>query len=87
MLAVPSHLLPSRIHAASVSLGTPRDFLLRCNADPGDKYRFRLGGGAMLVMSGSVQEGWMHSVPKRTTLTGERISLTFRRIVVPEQQR
>jgi alkylated DNA repair dioxygenase AlkB len=74
-----------------VSLGCPRNFLLRRNADHGDKYRFRLGGGALLVMSGSVQEEWMHSVPRREGQTaaaaGERISLTFRRIVNPEQRR
>ncbi|EFN50748.1 hypothetical protein CHLNCDRAFT_13108, partial [Chlorella variabilis] len=66
---------------ASVSLGASRDFLLRRNADHADKYRFRLGGGALLVMSGSLQEGWMHSVPRRPALASERISLTFRRIV------
>lgn len=76
-----------RVPAASVSLGMPREFLLRSNADHGNKYRFRLGGGALLVMSGSVQEGWMHSVPRRAALTGERISLTFRRIVLREQER
>ena len=72
-----------------MSLGCPRDFLLRRNADRGDKYRFRLGAGALLVMSGSVQEEWMHSVPRREGQAGagERISLTFRRIVSPEQRR
>lgn len=59
--------------------------MLRRNADHADKYRFRLGGGALLVMSGSLQEGWMHSVPRRPALASERISLTFRRIVLPER--
>ena len=82
-----------------MSLGRPRDFLLRRNADRADKYLFPLGGGALLVMSGSVQEEWMHSLPRReskakasaaaaeTAAAGERISLTFRRIVNPERQR
>ncbi|KAI3424264.1 hypothetical protein D9Q98_009618 [Chlorella vulgaris] len=69
---------------ASISLGAARDFLLRRNADHSDKYRFRLGGGALLAMSGPVQQQWMHSVPRRAALAGERISLTFRRIVQPE---
>ena len=71
--------------AASVSLGQPREFLLRRIADHSDKYRFRLGNGALLVMQGSVQEGWLHSVPRRQGLQGERISLTFRRVVLPER--
>lgn len=117
---------------ASVSLGTPRDFLLRRNADPKDKYRcvgisggrgrcgaecaaakfaltalihgmvspvlccttsaeapaplyrFLLGEGSLLVMRGSVQEHWTHSVPKRKGVEGGRINLTFRRITRPE---
>jgi alkylated DNA repair dioxygenase AlkB len=70
--------------AASISLGAARDFLLRRNADHSDKYRFRLGGGALLAMFGPVQQQWMHSVPRRAASAGERISLTFRRIVQPE---
>ncbi len=72
------------LRAASVSLGTPREFLLRCNADHSVRYRFRLGGGALLVMGAGVQQGWMHSVPRRASAAGERISLTFRTIVAPE---
>ena len=68
-----------------MSLGTPRDFLLRRNEDHADKYRFRLGGGALLVMSGPVQEQWQHSVPRRPAVAGERISLTFRCITLPER--
>lgn len=73
--------------AASVSLGEPREFLLRQNTDHSYKYRYRLGGGALLVMAGSMQRHWMHSVPRRATLVGERISLTFRTILRPEAQR
>jgi alkylated DNA repair dioxygenase AlkB len=68
-----------------VSLGTPREFLLRRNSDHADKLRFRLGGGSLLVMSGSVQEHWQHSVPRRPALAGERISLTFRRVMAAER--
>ncbi|KAL4424133.1 hypothetical protein ABPG75_001434 [Micractinium tetrahymenae] len=70
---------------ASVSLGAPREFLLRCNADHSVRYRFRLGGGALLVMGPGVQQGWMHSVPRRAGMAGERISLTFRTVVAPER--
>lgn len=71
--------------AASVSLGAPRDFLLRCNADHSVRYRFRLGDGALLVMGAGVQQGWMHSVPRRAGAAGKRISLTFRTILAPER--
>lgn len=80
------HLPPVR--AASVSFGAPRDFLLRRNSDATDKYCFALGGGSLLVMRGTLQDHWLHSVPKRRAAAGEgRISLTFRRIVRPEQPR
>ena len=46
--------------AVSVSLGAPREFLLRGNGDSGDKYCFRLGAGDVLVMRGSTQLHWMH---------------------------
>ena len=71
-----------------MSLGDPREFLLRSNADPAHKLRFWLGGGALLVMGPGVQEGWMHSVPRRAgAQLGERISLTFRQITLPEAGR
>lgn len=50
------------------------------------RHRFRLGGGALLVMSGPVQDLFMHSVPRRPAQAGERISLTFRQIQLPERQ-
>lgn len=70
-----------------MSLGTAREFLLRQNSDHAVKYRFRLGGGALLVMSGPLQRHWMHSIPRRPVLVGERLSLTFRTIKLPERAR
>ncbi|GAB4813449.1 hypothetical protein N2152v2_000495 [Parachlorella kessleri] len=57
---------------ASVSFGVPREFILRSNAQPADKYRFRLGTGSLLIMRGTVQQHWMHCVPKRKGLEGAR---------------
>ena len=71
--------------AGSVSFGCARDFLLRNNADRGLKYTAKLGGkGDVLIMSGSCQRDWQHSVPKRSNALGPRINLTFRTIVKPD---
>ncbi len=66
---------------ASVSFGVERDFLLRRNADESDKRVFKLGGGAVLVMGGTCQRTWKHSLPARKSAPGARINLTFRRII------
>eukprot|EP00747_Dinoflagellata_sp_TGD_P185148 gnl/TRDRNA2_/TRDRNA2_41526_c0_seq1.p1 gnl/TRDRNA2_/TRDRNA2_41526_c0~~gnl/TRDRNA2_/TRDRNA2_41526_c0_seq1.p1 ORF type:complete len:254 (-),score=30.47 gnl/TRDRNA2_/TRDRNA2_41526_c0_seq1:199-960(-) len=66
---------------ASVTLGEPRDFDLRENDGRQGRFRLKLGHGSLLVMSGNVQNRWQHSLPRRLTIKGERVNLTFRRIV------
>ena len=66
---------------ASLSLGAPRDFLLRHVkykelAIPVEK--FTLASGDMVVMRGRTQHDWQHSVPKRKSAEG-RINITFRK--------
>jgi len=67
-----------RAHAlvAIVSLGEPRPFRLR-PAGGGPSIAFALGGGDLLVMGGSCQRTWQHTVPK-VRRAGPRISVTFR---------
>ena len=65
---------------ASVSLGAVRDFVLRHKAT-GEEITFRLAHGSLLVMGGTCQRHWLHGVPKTAMAIGERINLTFRRIV------
>ena len=67
-----------RIHAvvAIVSLGEPRSFKLRPTGG-GASIGFSLGGGDLLVMGGSCQRTWQHTVPK-VRRAGPRISITFR---------
>jgi alkylated DNA repair dioxygenase AlkB len=67
-----------RVHAvvAIVSLGEPRPFKLR-PAGGGPSIGFALGSGDLLVMGGSCQRTWQHSVPK-VRRAGPRISITFR---------
>lgn len=59
-----------------VSLGGPRRFLLRPKSG-GHSVRYELASGDLLVMGGSCQRTWQHSVPK-VAHASPRISLTFR---------
>jgi alkylated DNA repair dioxygenase AlkB len=62
---------------AIVSLGTPRSFLLRPRGGGASRH-FAVGRGDLLVMGGSCQRTWEHSVPKRARANGPRISIQFR---------
>ena len=66
---------------ASVSLGASRRFLFRNRLDQKQKLELDLKDGSLLVMAGATQELWQHSIPKSAKVGGERINLTFRRIV------
>ena len=67
---------------ASVSLGADRDFLLRYrNRAAGiANVKIRLTHGSLLVMAGSTQANWQHSVPKRRKINRPRLNMTFRNI-------
>ena len=61
---------------ATVSVGQRRRFLLRPRGG-GPSVRFDLGQGDLLVMGGSCQRIWQHTVPKVAS-AGPRMSVTFR---------
>jgi alkylated DNA repair dioxygenase AlkB len=63
---------------AILSVGTPRDLLLRPMHGGGATVRRPLGHGDLIVMGGSCQRTWEHSIPKTTRATGPRISIQFR---------
>jgi alkylated DNA repair dioxygenase AlkB len=82
---------------ASFSLGAKRDFLLKHKPTPPSEtksqaaiasetkpLKLALGSGDMVLMRGSTQSKWLHSIPKRKG--GEsgngRINITFRRALV-----
>jgi alkylated DNA repair dioxygenase AlkB len=67
---------------ASVSLGTTRSFLLVRNGNPELKLEYQLTHGSLLIMSGTTQKHWKHSIPKALGLKDGRINLTFRTIYV-----
>ncbi|MCZ9346671.1 alpha-ketoglutarate-dependent dioxygenase AlkB [Streptomyces sp. TRM76130] len=62
---------------AILSVGTPRDLLLR-PVGGGDTVRRPLGHGDLIVMGGSCQRTWEHCVPKSARAAGGRISVQFR---------
>lgn len=61
---------------ATVSLGSPRKFVLR-PALGGASIAFSLGGGDLFVMGGTCQRTWRHGIPKVAS-AGPRIALMFR---------
>ena len=62
---------------AIVSIGAPRDLLLRPRGG-GHALRHRLGHGDLIVMGGSCQRTWEHAIPKTARPAGPRISIQFR---------
>jgi alkylated DNA repair dioxygenase AlkB len=67
---------------ASISLGGVRTFVLRHRAS-GARLGMALAHGSLLVMGGTCQHHWIHGVPKTEAAVGERLNLTWRRILVP----
>jgi len=65
---------------ASVSLGDERLFKLH-HKKRKEKLDITLGHGDLLLMAGTLQQHWMHSVPKTRKLKTPRINLTFRKIL------
>jgi alkylated DNA repair dioxygenase AlkB len=69
---------------ASVSLGETRTFVLepkKKSARRVGRRELALGHGSLLVMAGSCQHHYRHGVRKEATCTGERINLTFHRLL------
>ena len=65
---------------ASVSFGSSRPFELK--QQHGDRrFRLILADGSVLVMGKTLQNNWLHQLPKVRSLQEPRINLTFRRIV------
>ncbi|MBC9730302.1 alpha-ketoglutarate-dependent dioxygenase AlkB [Streptomyces sp. TRM68367] len=63
---------------AILSVGAPRDLLLRPVRGGGETVRRPLGHGDLIVMGGSCQRTWEHCVPKTARAVGPRISVQFR---------
>lgn len=66
---------------ASLSLGATRRFVLKHRGQPSRKLTLELPHGSLLVMRGDTQRNYRHGLPRTAKPTGERINLTFRRII------
>ncbi len=62
---------------AIVSVGERRTFRMRPKGG-GPSLSWRLGRGDLLVMGGTCQSTWEHTVPKASAAAGPRISITLR---------
>lgn len=69
---------------ASLSLGAARRFLLKyigpipTGEEPPDVVEVELTHGSLLIMGGTTQRFWKHSIPKQLRITKPRVNLTFR---------
>jgi alkylated DNA repair dioxygenase AlkB len=66
----------------SLSLGATRTFRIRHNRSK-ETRNFQVGNGALIIMAGTMQQFWKHEIPKTKENVGERINVTFRKIVEP----
>ena len=66
---------------ASLSLGATRRFVLKHRHEASRKLELPLAHGSLLVMRGDTQTNYKHSLPRTAKPMGERINLTFRRIL------
>ena len=64
----------------SLSLGETRQFQMKHKFNRDLKQKILLQHGSFLLMRGKTQHHWLHQIPKRKNLKGERINLTFRLI-------
>ncbi|WP_295769484.1 alpha-ketoglutarate-dependent dioxygenase AlkB [uncultured Mucilaginibacter sp.] len=65
---------------ASLSLGVNRKFSFK-HKQTKETVSVVLNHASLLLMQGSTQHNWLHSLSKSTKITGPRINLTFRRII------
>jgi alkylated DNA repair dioxygenase AlkB len=73
--------LGARPVIASISLGAARRFAFRHRQQPERRLSLELPHGSLLVMAGDTQRFYRHSLPRTAKPVGERINLTFRRIL------
>lgn len=67
---------------ASMSFGAERKFSFKHKKSKGTVSQI-LEHGSLLIMKGTTQTHWLHSVPKSTKITTPRVNLTFRQIRAP----
>ncbi len=66
---------------ASLSLGATRRFQLKHRREDLGLLTIELENGSLLIMKDDMQEHWLHKVAATKKEVGERINLTFRKII------
>lgn len=66
---------------ASVTFGATRIFQIRHYETKNHKLEIPLTHGSLLLMSGESQHHWEHQIPKTKKILGQRINLTFRKLL------
>ncbi len=66
---------------ASVSFGATRMFKVRKYKTKDKVLSFQLAHNTLLVMAGTMQTHWEHSVPKTARRAEQRLNITFRKIM------
>lgn len=66
---------------ASLSLGEKRKFQLKHKTEKINPISIDVEPGSLILMTGEIQEFWNHRLTKTSKEIGERINLTFRRII------
>lgn len=86
------HFLGLHPAIASFSLGAQRDFLMKHKPPtdgpppgPAAAVKLPLASGDMVLMRGTTQANWLHSIPKRKggEADGGRINITLRKALIP----
>ena len=67
---------------AALSFGAQRRFCFR-HKQHKTNIELNLQPGSLLLMKGSIQHHWLHSLPKMAAVKAPRISLTFRTMIEP----
>ncbi|RYD38407.1 MAG: alpha-ketoglutarate-dependent dioxygenase AlkB [Verrucomicrobiaceae bacterium] len=78
------HNLAAGTGVAIISLGSERSLSFRSKTDPALLIDYPLPHGSLFYMTQRTQEYWTHAV-RKTDTDGTRISLTFRKILSPEE--
>ena len=66
---------------ASLSFGAIRKFSMKHRTEKENKLAIFLEPGSLLVMKGTTQTYWLHSLPKSKKVSTPRVNLTFRQMV------
>jgi len=67
---------------ASLSFGAEREFRFKHKHLPAT-VKVLLKSGSLLIMKGTTQTHWLHSIPKSQKILIPRINLTFRSMILP----